>query len=116
MACSIGRWAARFGWSAVLVLVVGAFLFLDLVRPDTDCVCDRVRRAIAFGLGLTFLSFRASGLGVNVNCSCRSFDRFFSLPFEVYKNEGPGSLNVIVRGGIGRSWQQVLLIAAALVE
>ena len=114
MACSIGRWAARFGWSAVLVLMVGAFLFLDLVRPDTGCVCDRVRRAIGSGSGLTFLFFRASGLGVN--CSCRSIDRFFSLPFEVYKNEGPGSLNVIVRGGIGRSWQQVLLIAAALVE
>ena len=112
MACSIGRWAARFGWSAVLVLMVGAFLFLDLVRPDTGCVCDRVCRAIASGL--TFLTFRASGLGVN--CSCRSFDRFFFLRFEVYKNEGPGSLNIIVRGGIGRSWQQVLLIAAALVE
>ena len=110
----IGRWAARFGSTAFLVLMVGAFFFLDLVRPDTDCVCDRVRCAIASGSGLTFLTFRASGLGVN--SSCRSFDRFFFLSFEVYKNEGPGVLNVIVRGGIGRYWQQVLSIAAALVE
>ena len=107
----IGRWAARFGSTAFLVLMVGAFFFLDLVRPDTDCVCDRVRCAIASGSGLTF---RASGLGVN--SSCRSFHRFFFLSFEVYKNEGPGVLNVIVRGGIGRYWQQVLSIAAALVE
>ena len=112
MVRSIGWWAARFGSTAVLVLMVGAFFFLDLVRPDTDCVCDRVRRAIGSGSGLTFLTFR----GLGVNCFCRSIDCFFFLPFEVYKNEGPGGLTVIVRGGIGRSWQQVLSIAAALVE
>ena len=32
------------------------------------------------------------------------------------ESEGPGGLNVIVRGGMGRSWQQVMSIAAALVE
>ena len=98
MFCSIGReqGAARFGSTAVLVLMVGAFFFLDLVRPDMDCVCDRVRRAISSGSGLTFLTFCASGLGMS--SSCRSFDCFFFLPFEVYKNEGPGGLNVIVRG------------------
>ena len=117
ISCSIGREreAARFGSSAVLVLMVGAFCFLDLVRRDTGSVCDRVRLAIASGSGrLTFLIFRTGGLGVN--CFCRSFDRFFFLPFEVYECEGPGGLNVIVRGGMGRSWQQVMSIAAALVE
>ena len=94
--------------------MVGAFCVLNLVRRDTGSVCDRVRLAIAFGSGrLTFLIFRAGGLG---NCFCRSSDRFFFLPFEVYECEGPGGLNVIVRGGMGRSWQQVMSIAAALVE
>ena len=98
MARLIGRWAARFGWTAVLVLMVGAFFFLDLVRPDTDCVCDRVRRAIASGSGLTFLTFCASSLGVN--CSCRSIDRFFPYPFETNENEGPEGLNIILLGGV----------------
>ena len=97
MARSIGRWAARFGSTAVLVLMVGAFFVLDLVRPDTDCVCDRVRHAIVSGSGLTFLTFRASGLGVNVNCSCSSFDRFF---FSFDRNKAWNSFNLRLRLGI----------------
>ena len=95
--------------------MVGAFCFLDLVRRDTGSVCDRVRLEIASGSGrLTFLIFRAGGLGVN--CFRRSSGRFFFLPFEVNKKEGPAGWNVIVRGGTCRSWQQVMSIAAALVE
>ena len=112
---SVGRerGTARLSSSAVLVLMVGAFCVLDLVRRDTGSVWDRVRRAIASGSERwTFLIFRA-GLG---NCFCRSSDRFFFLPFEVNKKEGPAGWNVIVRGGMGRSWQQVMSIAAALVE
>ena len=94
--------------------MVGAFCVLDLVRRDTGSVWDRVRLAIASeSERLTFLIFRA---GLGVNCFCRSSDRFFFLPFEVNKKEGPAGWNVIVRGGMGRSWQQVMSIAAALVE
>ena len=95
--------------------MVGAFCVLDLVRRDTGSVCDRVCLAIASGSERwTFLIFWAGGLGVN--CLCRSSDRFFFFPFEVNKCEGPGGLNVIIRGGMCRSWQQVMSIAAALVE
>ena len=101
---------------------MGGALLLDLVRDDTGSgadsgtfsVFDRVRVAIASGSGwFTFLTLRD---GLSVNCLCRSFDRFLFRPFTVYENEGPGGLNIIVRG-IGRSWRHVMSsIAAALVE
>ena len=96
---SMGRGADRFGTVVLLVLMMGGFVSLDRVRDDTGLTLDLVRFETASGSEwITFLDFRAGGLGLN--CSNSSSDVFFVRPCATNVNEGSGGLNVIVPGGV----------------